>query len=183
MLRDSEDLKWSQQPERPATPMATKHWRIHRPLPPHKPAKATLKTLSRNELLPKRTKFNLITRKSDVTRESKLDSKDEQEDEEEEGSGRPSCVQALDLGPTVHVSGLRAGADVVVGTLLGDADSPLLHRQECVHCIRRSCQEAKYLQETGTVGPQAHQQSTRCLSRTRARVPSPAESLAKSVVM
>lgn len=156
--------------------MAAKHWRIHRPLPPHKPAnKATLKTLSQNELLPKRTKFNLITRKSNVTRESKLDSKNEQEDEREEDSGRSSCVQALDLGATVYVSGLRAGADVVVGTLLGDADSPLLHSQECVHRIRRSCQEAKYLQETGTVSPQAHQQSTRNLSRTRSPMPSPTE--------
>lgn len=138
--------------------MITKCWRTNRHLPPtsvwtagyggslpHIPAnKATLKTLSQNELLPKRTKFHLITWKSDVTRERKLDWKDGHEDEREEDSGRSSCVQALDLRATVHVSGLRAGSDVVVGTLLGDADSPFLHCQECVHCIHRSCQKAKY---------------------------------------
>lgn len=77
-----------------------------------------------------------------------------------------SCVQALDLGATVHISGLCAGSDVVTGTLLADTDSPLLHCQECVHRIHRSCQEAKYLQNTGTVSPRTHQPPTGCLGRT-----------------
>lgn len=78
----------------------------------------------------------------------------------------PSCVQALDLRAPIHVPGLGAGSDVVIGALLVDADSPFLHGQECVHRIHRCCQEAKYLRETGMDSPQTHQQSTRCPGRT-----------------
>lgn len=66
----------------------------------------------------------------------------------------PSRVQALDLRPAVHVSGLSTGADVVVGTLLPEADPPLLHGQERVHRVGRCCQEAEYLQDTSQVSPQ-----------------------------
>lgn len=65
--------------------------------------------------------------------------------EREEDSGRSSCIQALDLGATVHISGLCAGSDVVIGALLVDADSPFLHCQESVHRIHGSRQKAKYL--------------------------------------
>lgn len=62
-----------------------------------------------------------------------------------------SCVQALDLRAAVHISRLGASADVVIGALLADADSPFLHGQERAHCIGCCCQEAKYLKHTVTV--------------------------------
>lgn len=55
-----------------------------------------------------------------------------------------SCVQALDLRAAVHISRLSASSDVVIGTLLADADSPFLHSQERAYCIGCCCQEAKY---------------------------------------
>lgn len=62
-----------------------------------------------------------------------------------------SRIQALDLRAAVHVPGLSAGSNVVIGTLLPEADSPLLHRQEGVHRIYCCSQEAKNLGETGLV--------------------------------
>lgn len=103
-----------------------------------------------------------------MTRKRKLGWKGGHEDEREEGPWG-SCVQALNLRATVHISGLRAGPDVVTGALLVDTDSPFLHRQERVHRIHRSCQEAKYLQNTGTVSP-------RTISRRRGVRAGPAPS-------
>lgn len=99
------------------------------------------------------------------------------EEQREEDSGSASRVQALDLRPSVHISGLCAGSDVVVGALLPEADSPLLRCQERVHRVHCGGQEAEYLQGTSQVSLQAHQPSTGALSP----MPSPALRLGSSL--